>query len=66
MSINQVVRPTVVTCPISEQFLAYPLAFNIPMQRQIIDVIHAHPEGLTIKVRERTLFFKANTSVGNI
>lgn len=26
------------------------------MQRQIIDVIHAHPEGLTIKVRVFVLF----------
>jgi hypothetical protein len=63
---NVVVRPTVVTCSIFKQYLAYPLAFNIPMQRQIIDVIHAHPEGLTIKVRELTLLFKANMPVGNI
>ena len=29
------------------------------MQRQIIDVIHAHPEGLTIKVRGLALSFQS-------
>lgn len=66
MSTNVVVRLTVVTCLISKQYLAYPLASNVPMQRQIIDVIHAHPEGLTIKVHKLTLLFKANIPVGNI
>lgn len=29
------------------------------MQRQIIDVIHAHPEGLTIKVRGFVFLFQS-------
>ena len=29
------------------------------MQRQIIDIIHAHSEGLTIKVGELNLLFQS-------